>query len=325
MLFQGFSDGGGAGVIGSVLGSIPVIGGILSGIASMFGLGGSSISTGAVANWTASAFSSFGSWISNVFSWALNALKDVAKFIASTIGSFFKSIFVKLFHLIDNLHQWLEEKLRPVVDFLKKVRKWYDTYYKQYVRPWLNMLQHIRQVLGVLRALHIKWAAELDSRIAQVESYTAALFLNVKTILNGFIDIFNSVIDPLMLIRKPIMVLAFKRTIHAMTRLTTGYPPGFFFPSPRRSPGRGMGFVPLNFDASDPAQNPPASNYLGQDDSLGGFMGFQAGTIPDNSAVDDSGPLDYFDDALWPDANCTDPATCLAQSFARAITGGSNG
>lgn len=323
-MFQAFSDGGGGGVISTVLGSIPVIGGILSGIASMFGLGGG-ISTGAVANWAASSFQAFGAWISNVFSWALNALKDVAKFIGSTIGSFFRSIFVKLFHLLDNLHQWLEEKLRPVVDFLKKVRKWYDTYYKQYVRPWMNMLQHIRQVLGILRALHVKWAAELDQRISQIESYTAALFLNVRTILNGFIDIFNSVIDPMMILRKPITVLAWRRTFHAMTRLGTGYPPGFFFPSPRRSAGRGMGFVPLNFNAGDPSQNPPASAYLGDDDSLGGFMGFQAGVIPDNSAVDDAQPLDYFDDSLYPDANCTDPATCLARAFQAATSGGSNG
>jgi hypothetical protein len=321
VLFQSF---GGGDPIGPILSNIPVIGGILSGIASLFGGGGQDALKG-VADWAANSLQAFSSWISNVFNWALNALKHVAKFIGNAIGSFFKGIFVKLFHLIDNLHQWLESKLRPVVNFIKKVRAWYDRYYKLYVRPYLNMLQHIRQVLGVMRALHIKWAAELDKRVLQIESYTAGIFLQVKTILNGFIDIFNSIIDPKMLLRKPILVLSARRTWRAMTRLNSGMPSGFFYPSPRRSPGRGAGAIPLHFDFNDPAQNPPASALLGDEDGLGVFSGFMPGNIPDDGAVDDTGTLDYFNDDLYPDGNCTDPARCLQSQFDSITSGGVNG
>jgi hypothetical protein len=325
MLLQSFGDGGGGSVIGSVLGAIPVIGGILQGVASLFGFGAPSFNAQAVANWTATSFQAFGSWISNVFSWAMNALKQVSKFIGHAIGSFFKGIFVKLFHLIDNVHQWLEAKLRPVVDFIKKVRTWYDRYYKLYVRPWMNMLQHIRQVLSVMRALHIKWAAALDHRISQIESMTGGLFLQVKTILNGFIDILNSVIDPKMLLRKPILVLSIRRTWRAMTRVNTGMPHGFFYPSPRHNPGRGAGPIPLNFNFQDPAQNPPASSLLDDDSGLGLFSGFMPGAIPDDSAVDDASPEDYYNDDLYPDGNCSDAASCLREQFMAITEGNGNG
>lgn len=315
ILQQGFTDGG---VVQTVVSNIPVIGGILSGVLSLFGLGGGwQDAIKSTLSWSGNAFAAIGDWIHNIFSWALDALKKVATFVGTNLVHFFKSIFTGVFKLIDKLHAWLEAKLGPVVAYLKKLKAWYDNYYKQYVKPWMNMLQHIRQVLGVLRALHIKWAAELDRRVLQIESYTAGMFSQVKTILNGFIDIFNTVIDPKSIIRKPILVLSARRTFLAMTRLYTGRPPGYFFPSPRRSAPKGLGFMPATMNFDDTSANPPASAYLGEDDGMSFFDGFQPGSIPDNSSVDGAQPLDYFDDGLYPASACTDPVSCLEQMWQR--------
>jgi hypothetical protein len=315
MFQQGFTDGGG---LQNVVQSIPIIGGILSGLMSLFGFGsGWQDALKGTLDWAGRAFTGLGDWIHNIFSWALDALKKVASFVTHNLVHFFKSIFTGMFHLIDKLHNWLEAKLGPVVRFLKKMKAWYDRYYKLYVRPYLNMLQHIRQVLGVLRALHIHWAAELDRRVLQIESYTAGMFSQVRTILNGFIDIFNTIIDPKSIIRKPILVLSARRTFLAMTRLYTGRPPGYFFPSPRRGAGKGLGFMPANMDFADPAANPPTSAYLGEDDGIGLFDGFMAGQVPDNSSVDGAQPLDYFDDGMYPAGSCTDPVSCLEAMWQR--------
>ena len=307
-----FSGGGGDAVKG-ILGDIPIIGGILSGIASLFGLGGGAMdAVRHLASWTQTAFAWTGALAQNLWNAAHYLLDSLWRWVKFIYESVIKRLLTAILRGISKAHDWLEAHLRPVVNFLKKLRAWYDRYYKLYVRPWMNMLQHIRQVLAVLRALHIHWAAELDKRILQIESYTAGIFTQVRTILNGFIDIFNSVIDPLMMLRKPIIVLSLRRTILAMLRLGTGRPPGYFFPSPRKGAAHGLGILPPGMNFADPQQNPPASSYLGSDDGLGLFNGFQAGQPPDNSSVDDAQPLDYFNDDLWPDPNCPDGQNCYA-------------
>ncbi len=318
LLLQAFGNGGGPSPVGGVLQSIPIIGGLLSGLFSLFG-GGGPDPIKALANWSANALQALGNWISEVFNWALKTLIQAAKFIGHTITGFFKGVFSKFFSLFDHIHSWLESKLGPLVAFIKKIRAWYDRVFKLYFKPYLNMLQHIRQYLAVLRALHVKWAQNLDRRILQIESYTGGLFLQVRSILNGFVDILNSIIDPLSIIRKPTIVLSTRRTINAMIRVSTGRPPGYFFPSPRKNAGKGLGVLPSNFVASDPSMNPPASSYLGGNDGLGAFMGFTPGAIPDDGAVDDLDALDYFDDSLWPDPVCDDPVSCAEQAFAQML------
>lgn len=250
-----------------------------------------------------------------VFSFAWSALSKVANFFRHIWDNFFKKIFLKVMNAIAKVHQWLESKLRPIIDFLKKVRAWYDHFYKLYIRPILNMLQKIRRVLQILRFLHIKWAQELDRKIAQLEGKISSIFLQIRGILNSTIDFLQALADPLRLLRHPTLVLSFRRIINGVIRVVTGRPPGYFFPSPRKSAASGLGNVPIKTAFDAPFDNPLASSYLDGNDGLGNFNGFAPGVEPPNSAVDDLDALDYFDDELYPDPNCIDVVDCLRQAM----------
>jgi len=317
-IFQsGFTDGTGTGSgIQQIIGAIPIIGGIISGILSLFGVGNAlADAVKSLANFTVTGLSWAGVASSNIYGFLRNTLSYGVSIFHWLWDNVIKNVLSKVVQAIAKAHAWLEEHLRPVIDFIKKVRTWYDRMFKIYIKPFLNMLQHIRQVLGILRALHIGWAAALDRRLLQIESYVSGLFNQVRSILNGVIDILNSIADPMSIIRKPTIVLSTRRTINSIIRVGTGRPPGFFFPSPRRGVSTGLGFLPSNFVASDPSMNPPASNYLGGNDGLPGFNGFLPGQIPDNTAVDDAEPLDYFNDDLYPPPDCSDAADCARQAM----------
>src|SRR5438552_3799157 len=215
-----------------------------------------------------------------LFIW--NGIQKVEGFLKKLWTGFLKNIVAKVFTLTRKVQLWLEQKLAPLIKFLKTARKYWDMVFKRYIKPFLDMMQHIRQVLGVLRQLGFKWAAVLDKRIAQIEGQITQIFSQVRGVLNGMLDLLNQISDPLRLLRRPMLELSFRRTIHSLIRLTTGVPPGYFFPSPRSGISAGLGALQKGFNKADPSQNPPASSYLSGNDGLGDFSGYSAGIEPED-------------------------------------------
>jgi hypothetical protein len=237
--------------------------------------------------------------------------KAAGSFFEHVWNGFFKGIFAKLIDGIGKLTQWLQARLKPIIQFLTQARKYIDKIYKQYFGPILKAIQHVRQFLQILKLLHIKIAAQLDAILGQVQRDINGVFLQIRGILNTAIDLLNIVADPSKLLRKPTMVLSLRRTIHAFIRQVTGMPPGWYFPSPSKSAPRGLGFLPSNFDANNPLHNPPPSYYLSLDSGVPSFDFLGDGeTIPDEAA-DGMLPLGFFDGQAWPDSNCVDVDACL--------------
>lgn len=253
--------------------------------------------------------------IKAIFDFLLSMLKKIGSFFHTLWDDFFKKIFSGLLGVLRKLHSWLELHLGPIIKWLQTARQWWDRIFRLYVKPFLNLLQRVRQFLGVLRLLGVKWAAALDARLGQIEGRIANIFLTIQSVLTGAIDILNCLADPLNLFRRPTAVLSIRRIIPSLVRVTTGLPLGYFLPSRRSGVGAGLGPIPSNFVATDPTMNPPASDYFAGDDGLGTFSGFADGVVPDDGAVDDLSMLDYFDDSLYPPSPCSDAVTCAQKAF----------
>lgn len=254
--------------------------------------------------------------IVNVITYVLNVFKAIGNFFVHVWNSFFKSIFTNIFKGLQKVTQWLESHLRPIIKFLMKVQKYIDRIYNTYVKPILRLIQHIRQFLSILRLLHVKWAIELDAILSKVQTDIQRVFLEIRGILTTAIDLLNIVADPLRLLRKPTLVLSLRRTIHALIRSVTGFPPAYFFPSPRKNAPKGIGALPLNFDPSNPDHNPPASYYLGLDYGVPSLGEWSPDTPVPDEFINSMDQIDYWDDALWPELECLDFEDCLALAIA---------
>jgi hypothetical protein len=258
--------------------------------------------------------------IKAVFDFLVNILKKVATFLHTLWTSFFKKIFTDVINALRKLHSWLELHLGPFIKWLQQARAYFDRIFRLYIKPMLNLIQHVRQYLQILRLLGVKWAGVLDARLGQIEGRIAGIFLQVRGLLTGFIDLANILADPLNLFRRPTAVLSIRRILPTMVKVATGLPMGYFLPSPRSNAPLGLGFMPDNFDPNNPLMNPPASSYFAFDDGLGPFNGFANGDVPPDSAVDDLTLLDYFDDGLYPPAACDDLLTCIQQMVQQSTT-----
>jgi hypothetical protein len=265
-----------------------------------------------------SILAAFGDFILNVF-------KSVGTFFLHLWDNFFKGIFLRVFHAIGTLTTWLESHLRPIIEWLQRAQRYILHLYTVYVRPILVMIQRIRQVLAILRALHVQWAQDLDNILAHIQSDINAVFLKINGALNAVIDVLNIVTDPARFLRHPVLILSIRRSFSALIRQLTGLPPGFWFPSPKHSAPAGTGKLPLTFLPSDDAANPPPSYYMGVDTPVPSLGGWASGTeVPDNYG-DDVPVLDFFTNSAWPSSSCPDGVVCFLLAVGASRARVSNG
>jgi hypothetical protein len=245
--------------------------------------------------------------------------RDIGGFFRHIWDSGFKGVFQSIVRAVQSAHRWLESHLRPLIKFLQRVRAIYDRIYAHYIRPFLVLLQHIRQFLLILRALHINIGTELDRIIAGIENKIAGTFLQIRAVLNNAIDLLNIIADPGNLLRKPTLIISLRRIIPALIRAVTGYPPGYWFPSPRGASSRYFAPVAAGFNPLDPAQNPPASHYLDTDDGTGNVPPIDIGYTLSVDAIDKVDAIDFWDDSLYPAPACSDPIACLKDAILRVV------
>lgn len=254
-----------------------------------------------------------------VFGFFYTLIEKISGFFSSLWNGFFKGIFTTLWGAIVKVHAWLESVLSPIVQFIQKIRAYVDWFFKTYVKPFLNLLSHIRQFLNILRSFGIKWAAQLDALLGKVQADIAGLFQKVQGYLTAIIGIINSLADPLGLFRRPTFVMSMRRIFPSFMRGVSGMPMGYFFPSPRRNPGAGLGPPPSNFDPGDPHMNPPPSGYLGGDDGLGGFTGWNGVDPLADTDMDSMTSMDYFSDDAYPGPPNDDPVSAAEDALSQAL------
>jgi hypothetical protein len=263
--------------------------------------------------------------ITQFLQYVLRVFKNVGSFFSHLWDNFFKKIFVGLFHAVSKLHDWLEAHLGPVLEWLKKAQKYLLSIYNKYFKPILALIQHIRQFLTILRALHIKWAQQLDHILATIQTDINAAFMKVYGTLNLIIDVVNIISDPERLLRHPVLLLSMRRVFLALVRQLTGLPPGYWFPSRKPHAMKGTGPLSLNFVASNASMNPPPSFYFAGDvpvPSLGDVSSF----LPvDNTIGDDLDALDFFAIENPNPRTCIDFITCIETQAQELAARGSNG
>lgn len=262
--------------------------------------------------------------ISSIFQYMLalfNALlgyivtvfKGIASFFETLWRDFFSKIFVNIYHAIASLTKWLEDHIGPIIDWLRRAQQYILRLYNTYVRPILVMIQRVRQVLTILRALHIQWAQDLDNILAHVQSDINGIFLKITGTLNAVIDVLNIVTDPARLLRHPTLILSVRRSFLALIRQLTGLPPGFWLPSTKGNAAQGITAIPANFNFTNPAQNPPASFYMGLSSPVPPLDGIATGEVVPDDYGDDVTSFDFVSLTTDLNTDCGSGGPCFLE------------
>jgi hypothetical protein len=138
-------------------------------------------------------------WIANFF---YTLFQDIQKGLKWIWENVIKSGLTKLITLFQKVRAWLSSFLKPVVDFLKKVRAWYDWMFNHFWKPILNMIGILRKILTIFRLLGFKWAARLDGDLAMIEEKIVQIYTTLRGYINTAITWIDLIIDPTGILRR---------------------------------------------------------------------------------------------------------------------------
>lgn len=139
----------------------------------------------AVADALSKAVAELWSALSNIWDWLSNAWKWLHDHIIGPILDW-----------IRNITEWFGEWLAPLKAWVNQIIQMYKWYYLQILKPMLDIIQRIRFFLVLLQLAGVKWAAQLDSYLTEVETKIQESFLAVLSNLNILASWINFIVDP---------------------------------------------------------------------------------------------------------------------------------
>ncbi len=156
------------------------------------------------------------------FTWEI--LLAVANFLwgfFSRVLHFFRAIWKlgfhgvvgKLWSAFRTLRDFLHRILDPVISRIHDIIDYETRLFNTYLRPALNLIQRLRTSLVLFRLLHVKWAARLDARLAQIEGRIGTLGLGTLRELNTIRNYLSLILDPFGLFNPFIYVQSALRSI----------------------------------------------------------------------------------------------------------------
>lgn len=148
-----------------------------------------------------------------VFNYLLSGLIFLLNFfygLMVDVGNAFKWLWqnivkvalTKLVNVFFRVRAFLQRIFGPVIRWLKIARQIMDQYFNKFVKPVLNLIRHVRQVLQVFRLLGFKWAGRLDARLAQIENKIVQAYELIRQHLNEVISWVQLIVDPTFLLRR---------------------------------------------------------------------------------------------------------------------------
>lgn len=189
-------------------------------------------------------FGEIASLVSSLFALLWNALVAVFNYLFGLqvaviqysflsfgkIADFFKKLWqdyvsiaiAKIFLEIKKLYDWLHHILDPLLRWLQKIRKWYDTHVLPGMLKQLALIQRIRQYLVILRIFHVKWAQTLDNYLAEIQGRITASIALVRGALNQIISWIGLITDQTNVIRRSVLGSWLLSNLGALKRIV-GY------------------------------------------------------------------------------------------------------
>ena len=124
----------------------------------------------------------------------IDTAKLTWKFLEATYDHVLKPVWDHFWKWFDRARKWLQDIVRPVLQFLDRVKSWIMRIYDRFVRPILDIIGFARRALGILESLGIEWARKLDQRLAEIEEAIDRPFRLLLAEINKIVNVVNRIV-----------------------------------------------------------------------------------------------------------------------------------
>lgn len=151
--------------------------------------------------------------IKSIVSFLERAFTALRNFFRSLWHLGFRGFLSKLWGAFTSIKTFLHGILDPIIRAIRLVIAYQQYLFNLYIRPIFNLIQHMRSLLVFLRLLHVKWAARLDARLAEIEGKISSLALVGLRELNTVRQYLSLILDPFGLFNPAVFVASAIRSI----------------------------------------------------------------------------------------------------------------
>ncbi len=159
------------------------------------------------------------SWVRYLVSALILLFQRLKKFLLHIWQQYVRVAIQWLARHAWSVQSWLKRTIGPIIKRLEKIKKWYDTHILKQQLRMLQFLQSIRRFLGILRIFHVKWAAQLDSALADVQNRIETSIAIVRGTLNQIINTLAIAFDPSILITRNVLGASLLSNLGAVKRI----------------------------------------------------------------------------------------------------------
>lgn len=141
------------------------------------------------------------------FAWSIAVgLGRLFQAIAGIWDTFLDAVWTYLKQLWKLLWCLVDTIIPKIINVLRDLRKFLDTVYLKYILPAMRYLLRVRQVLAILRALHVPIAAQLDKILGQIQGALFLPFTYLLRSLNGYGGWFNFILTSRLILQRPLFL-----------------------------------------------------------------------------------------------------------------------
>lgn len=135
--------------------------------------------------------------LSSIIGGLVSTFQKLAQWIIAGWDFLTKSWLPKLIAVIRSIRDKVNRFLAPLLKEIQIMRQNEQIVFNLYVKPLLNFISRLRQILLVFRLFHLKFAAQLDQDLATIEGKISQVVIDVRAQLNQLTDYINIILDPL--------------------------------------------------------------------------------------------------------------------------------
>ena len=172
--------------LGPILSTIPVVGPIIAGLASIFGFLFGGIFGGSANDNLVKAFNGLRQSMIDMgnklmkFAWTIAGwLGAIFNFLKWLWGNVLGSLVKAVRSIINQISRVLNKVLKPILDAMKAQRAALFDLWNRFIRPIIVAIQRIRSLIHLFQLLHIHIFDQLDRTLGKIQAKISAPFYSL--------------------------------------------------------------------------------------------------------------------------------------------------
>ena len=160
----------------------------------------------AVVSTIQTAITELGNAVKAAYAWLSRLAGLILSLLKTILGDILNALVKAVQELEQAVKDLYQDVLKPIAQTLQNIRDRILDIWKKFFVPLLVFLQDIRRILTILSLFHVKFAAKLDSAIADLERRITAPLFYLLGFVNQVANWINLILAANYLLQKPLFL-----------------------------------------------------------------------------------------------------------------------